>query len=302
MQPLPLGALDEALPAPQVEALPPAARGRRLRRLLLRPTALIAVAGCLLLIVLTVAGPRLAPYAPGALDLNSQYSPPTLRHLFGTDDLGRDIFSRIIVGAQYSLTAVAVVLGSALAIGLLVGSVAGYAGGAADDVLMRVTDIFLAFPGVVLALAIAAALGPGLTSAMLALAAIWWPTYARLVRGQVLSIKNNAYVEAARSLGASNARIVVVHIWRNGIAPILVQLTLDMGNVLVSFAGLSFLGLGAAVGTPEWGAMVSAGQTYLMTNWWLSTFPGLAIFATALLLNMLGDTIQDVISSGATRL
>ena len=302
MQSLPLDPVEAAIPAPAVEALPPAARGRRLWRLLRRPTALVAVAGCLTLIVLAAAGPRLAPYAPGALDLANQYSPPTSLHLFGTDDLGRDIFSRVIVGTQYSLTAVAVVLGSALVIGLLVGSVAGYAGGLADDVLMRVTDIFLAFPGVVLALAIAAALGPGLTSAMLALAAIWWPTYARLVRGQVLSLKSNAYVEAARSLGASNTRIVVTHIWRNGIAPILVQLTLDMGNVLVSFAGLSFLGLGAAVGTAEWGAMVSAGQSYLMTNWWLSTFPGLAIFVTALLLNMLGDTIQDLMSSGATRI
>ena len=136
---------------------------------------------------------------------------------------------------------------------------------------------------------------------MLAIAAVWWPTYARLIRGQVLSIKHNAYVDAARSLGASHARVIVSHILRNGIAPVLVQLTLDMGNVLVSFAGLSYLGLGAAIGTPEWGAMVNAGQQYLLTSWWLSTFPGLAIFLTALLLNMLGDTVQDILSSGAAR-
>ncbi len=301
MRQLPLGVGDVALAPTEPEALAPSTGRRRLLRLLRRPTALIAVTGVAVLIVLAIAGPLLAPYAPGALDLANQLSPPTAAHPFGTDDLGRDILSRVIVGTQYSLAAVAVVLGSALVIGIAVGAIAGYAGGLPDDVLMRVTDIFLAFPGVVLALAIAAALGPGLTSAMLALAAIWWPTYARLVRGQVLALKSNDYVDAARSLGASDTRIVVIHILRNGIAPVLVQLTLDMGNVLVSFAGLSFLGLGAAVGTAEWGAMVSAGQSNLLTNWWLSTFPGLAIFVSALVLNMLGDTIQDILASGVTR-
>lgn len=301
MRQLPISAGEAAIAPAELEPLWPSARRRRLLRLLRRPTALIALASVAVLIVLAVAGSRLAPYPPGALDLGNQLAPPTLAHPFGADDLGRDIFSRVIVGAQYSLVAVAAVLGSALVIGIAVGAIAGYTGGLADDILMRVTDIFLAFPGVVLALAIAAALGPGLTSAMLALAAIWWPTYARLVRGQVLSVKSNDYVDAARSLGASGTRIVVVHILRNGIAPVLVQLTLDMGNVLVSFAGLSFLGLGAAVGTAEWGAMVSAGQSNLLTNWWLSTFPGLAIFLSALALNMLGDTIQDILSSGVTR-
>ncbi len=165
---------------------------------------------------------------------------------------------------------------------------------------MRFTDIFLAFPGIVLALAISAALQPSLTSAVVAIAAVWWPTYARLVRGQVLAIKNNAYVDAARSIGASHRRIIIAHILRNGIAPVLVQLTLDMGNVLVTFAGLSYLGLGAAVGTPEWGTMVNDGQQYLLTNWWLSTFPGLAIFVTALLLNMLGEMAQEMLAPGMT--
>ena len=184
-------------------------------------------------------------------------------------------------------------------IGFTVGAVAGYVGGLADDLLMRVTDIFLAFPGVVLALAISAALGPGLTSAILALAAIWWPTYARLVRGQVLALKPHGYVDAARALGASHQRILLAHLLPNGIAPVLVQVSLDMGNVLVSFAGLSYLGLGAALGTAEWGAMVNAGGTNLLTNWWLSTFPGLAIFLTALLLNLLGDMAQDMLATGA---
>ena len=198
---------------------------------------MLGVAG---LLVLTVAGSWIAPYDPEAISPADQFYAPSWQHLFGTDDLGKDVFSRVIAGTHYSLTAVAVVLSSALIIGILVGATAGYAGGMVEEILMRITDIFLAFPGILLALAVAAALGPGLGSAMAAIAAVWWPTYARLVRGQVLSIKNNDYVDAARSLGSSHLRIIVVHILRNGIGPVLVQLTLDMGNVLVTFAGLSY--------------------------------------------------------------
>jgi peptide/nickel transport system permease protein len=304
MQPVSMSPAEPAVATPAVEAEPmlPAARRRRLLHIARRPSTIIALIGVLVLLVLAFFGSRLAPYDPEAIDPVNQFTAPTWGHLFGTDDLGKDIFSRVIAGTHYSLTAVAVVLTTALIIGLLVGATAGYAGGLVEEILMRVTDIFLAFPGIVLALAIAAALGPGLTSAIIAIAVVWWPTYARLVRGQVLAIKNNDYVDAARSLGASHARIVVVHILRNGIAPVLVQLTLDMGNVLVTFAGLSYLGLGAEVGTAEWGAMVNAGQQYLLTNWWLATFPGLAIFLTALILNMLGDTIQEVLAPGATAL
>jgi peptide/nickel transport system permease protein len=238
------------------------------------------------------------PTIPTASTLPINFSAPTWGHLFGTDDLGKDIFSRVIAGTHYSLTAVVVVLATALIVGTVIGAAAGYAGGWLEEILMRVTDIFLAFPGIVLALAIAAALGTGLVAAVSAIAAVWWPTYARLVRGQVLAIKNNTYVDAARSLGASHTRIILSHILRNGIAPVLVQLTLDMGNVLVTFAGLSYLGLGAAIGTPEWGAMVNAGQQYLLTSWWLPTFPGLAIFLTALVLNLLGETVQELLAPG----
>lgn len=272
------------------------ARRRRIRTVLRRPSSILALLGTALVAVLAIAGTRLAPYDPDAIDPVNQYLTPSWQHLFGTDDLGKDIFSRVISGTHFSVTAVLVVLVIALTVGTLIGATAGYVGGLVEEILMRFTDIFLAFPGVVLALAIAAALGRGLTSAMLAIAAVWWPTYARLTRGQVLAIKNNAYVDAARSLGASHTRIIVSHILRNGIAPVLVQLTLDMGNVLVTFAGLSFLGLGAEIGTPEWGAMVNEGQQYLLTNWWLSTFPGLAIFLTALILNLLGDTIQELLA------
>ncbi len=290
-----------AAPAADAESLLPSARRKRLLHILRRPSSIIAMLGVLLLIALALFGTAIAPYSPGALDLANQFSGPGAQHLFGTDDLGRDIFSRVIVGTQYSLMAVVIVLSIALVVGIIVGASAGYIGGLTDEVLMRVTDIFLAFPGIVLALAIAAALGPSITNGVIAIAAIWWPTYARLVRGQVLALKNNDYVDAARSLGSSNVRIIVSHILRNGIAPVLVQLTLDMGNVLVTFAGLSYLGLGAPVGTAEWGAMVNAGQTNILTNWWLSTFPGLAIFLTALDLNLLGDMFQDILAPGAAR-
>jgi peptide/nickel transport system permease protein len=274
------------------------ARHRRLFLIVRRPTSIVALIGVVVLAVSSVFGSRLAPYGADHIDPINEFAAPTSQHWFGTDDLGRDIFSRVMTATHYSITAVAVVLAFALLVGLIVGATAGYVGGLAEEILMRFTDIFLAFPGVVLALAIAAALHPGLTSAMAALAAIWWPTYARLIRGQVLAVKNNDYVDAARSLGASHLRIVTSHILRNGIAPVLVQLTLDMGNVLVTFAGLSFLGLGAEVGSAEWGAMVNEGQAYLLTNWWVATFPGLAIFLTALVLNMLGETIQEILAPG----
>jgi peptide/nickel transport system permease protein len=290
-----------AAPIAEAETLLPSARRKRLLHILRRPSSIIAMLGVLLLIVLALFGTAIAPYSAGALDLAAQFSGPSTQHLAGTDDLGRDIFSRVIVGTQYSIMAVVIVLSIALVVGIVVGASAGYIGGLTDEVLMRVTDIFLAFPGIVLALAIAAALGPSITNGVIAIAAIWWPTYARLVRGQVLALKNNDYVDAARSLGSSNVRIIVSHILRNGIAPVLVQLTLDMGNVLVTFAGLSYLGLGAPVGTAEWGAMVNAGQANILTNWWLSTFPGLAIFLTALDLNLLGDMIQDILAPGAVR-
>lgn len=293
-------AVEALQPTADEVSLLPSARRRRVLHILRRPSSIIALVGALCIAVLSVAGGMLAPYSPDAIDPVNQYLAPTWQHLFGTDDLGKDIFSRVIAGTHYSITSVLVVLSIALVVGSLMGAIAGYVGGLVEEILMRITDIFLAFPGIVLALAIAAALGRGLTAATIAIAAVWWPTYARLIRGQVLSIKNNAYVDAARSLGASHTRIITSHILRNGIAPVLVQLTLDMGNVLVTFAGLSYLGLGAEIGTPEWGAMVNEGQSYLLTNWWLSTFPGLAIFLTALILNLLGDTIQELLAPGMT--
>jgi peptide/nickel transport system permease protein len=213
----------------------------------------------------------------------------------GTDDLGRDVLSRVMVGARYSLLAVVIVLTIALTVGTLIGATAGYVGGIVDELLMRFTDIFFAFPGIVLALALAAALGPSLTNGMIAIAAIWWPVYARLVRGQVLSVKNNTYVDAAHALGVPGRSIVWRHLLPNSMAPVIVQLSLDMGNVLVTAAALSFIGLGAQLPTAEWGLMVSVDSQNILTAWWQSTFPGLAIFATALAFNTAGDIMQDIL-------
>ena len=280
----------------------PWARRRRLRRVLLRPQAIIVGLAVLILVILAVFGPALAPYDPINPDPVNEFLPPSAAHLMGTDDLGRDVLSRVMAGTRYSLLAVAIVLSLALLVGTVVGALAGYAGGLVDELLMRATDIVLAFPGIVLALALAAALGPSLTNGMLALAAIWWPTYARLVRGQVLSVKQNAYVEAARALGIPVRGILLRHVLRNCMAPVIVQLSLDMGNVLVAAAGLSFIGLGAQLPTPEWGLMVSVDAQNVLNAWWQSTFPGLAIFLAALTFNLAGDVLQDVLVPNARAL
>ena len=277
----------------------PAARRRRLRHALLRPQAIIVGVAVLCLVILAIFGPALAPYNPTNPDPVNEFLGPSTAHLMGTDDLGRDVFSRVMAGTRYSLLAVAIVLTLALLVGTVVGALAGYAGGLVDELLMRATDIVLAFPGIVLALALAAALGPSLTNGMLALGAIWWPTYARLVRGQVLSVKQNAYVEAARALGIPVGGILLRHVLRNCMAPVIVQLSLDMGNVLVAAAGLSFIGLGAQLPTPEWGLMVSVDAQNVLNAWWQSTFPGLAIFLAALTFNLAGDVLQDVLVPNA---
>lgn len=275
---------------------------RRIRRVLLRPQPIIVGVAVLILLVLAIFGPELVPYNPINPDPVNEFLGPSPAHLMGTDDLGRDVFSRVIVGTRYSLMAVAIVLSIALVAGIVIGAVAGYAGGIVDELLMRVTDIFLAFPGIVLALALAAALGPSLVNGMIALGVIWWPTYARLVRGQVLSVKQNAYIEAARALGVPTRRILLGHVLRNAMSPVIVQLSLDMGNVLVAAAGLSFIGLGAQLPTPEWGLMVSADAQNVLNAWWQSTFPGLAIFVTALTFNLAGDILQDVLTPNARAL
>lgn len=262
-----------------------------------KPVLIFSLVVVLGIVVLTFFGERLAPYDPLAIDMPAKLQPPSPAHLMGTDDMGRDILSRIMAGARLSTATIAVIMSSSLVVGILVGTLAGYLGGRTDEALMRLTEVFLAFPALILALAIVAALGPSLINAMLAISAVWWPWYARMVRGQVLAVKENQYVEAARSLGAGGFRIVTRHILPNCLMPVIIQASMDMGSALVTTAGLSFIGLGAQAPTPEWGAMVGVGRRYFLSAWWVATFPGLAIFVTILALNLLGDALQDILWS-----
>jgi peptide/nickel transport system permease protein len=228
------------------------------------------------------------------IHFNQKLLPPSAQHLFGTDDYGRDIFSMVVYGAQTSLRICLMVVAISTLIGVILGGLAGYFGGVIDEVLMRITDVFLSIPYLILALAIAAALGRSIDHIMEAMIITWWPTYARLLRGQVLAIREQQYVEAARSVGASNSRILFRHILPNSFAPLLVQITLDLGAVLLVAAGLSFIGLGASPGTAEWGLMISEGRTVMFHAWWYVTFPGLAILMVVLGFNLLGDGLRDV--------
>ncbi|HEV2012161.1 MAG TPA: ABC transporter permease, partial [Candidatus Limnocylindria bacterium] len=221
--------------------------------------------------------PLLAPADPLAQSLGSRLEPPSAAHWLGTDQLGRDILSRLLYGARISLVIGLVVVVSAGTFGTLVGIVAGYAGGLVDEALMRFTEVFLAFPPLILAMAIAGALGPSLTNAIIAIAAVTWAVYARLARGQLLSLRRREFVEAARAIGASRVRILVRHLLPNALAPLLVQASFDMGSAIIAAAGLSFIGFGAQPPTPEWGVMISEGRNFISTEPWLSLFPGLAI-------------------------
>jgi peptide/nickel transport system permease protein len=246
-------------------------------------------------VLVGLVGYRMAPYKHDEINIEKRFLPPSSPHWFGTDVLGRDILSRMLVGTRISLTVGAIVLVIALAVGGTLGGFAGYFGGFVDGVVMRVTEVFLAFPGLVLAMAVNAALGPSLFGAMVAISFVWWPGYARLVRGQVLALKQTAFVEAARALGNGDSRIIWKHILPHCLSPIIVKLTLDVGLVILTTAKLSFIGLGAQPPTPEWGAMVNEGRAFIIDQWWWSTFPGLAIMATVVGFNLLGDGLRDTL-------
>jgi peptide/nickel transport system permease protein len=236
--------------------------------------------------------PRLSPYSPRQVDVLARLKPPSAEHLFGTDSLGRDVLSRVLVGARVSLPAGLIVVLIAAAFGTIYGGVAAYAGAKVEEVQMRVTDLFLSFPPLLLAMAIAAGLGKGVLNTIVAMAIVWWPKYARLARSLVLVQRSLEYVEAARALGQGAGRTLARHIVPNAIGPVVALLALDVGNAMITFAGLSFLGLGVVPPTPEWGAMVSEGQV-LIDQWWVSTFPGLAIFTVVMGFNFLGDALRD---------
>lgn len=249
----------------------------------------------LCLLVVVVFAPQIAPYSPTKLNASERLQPPSVRHLFGTDAGGRDIFSRVVYGARISFRVAVVVVAIAASVGAAIGTIAALCGGLIDEVLMRFTDIFLAFPPLILAMAVNTGLGAGIESAMLAVAVSWWTGYARMIRGQVMTTKNNLYVDAARALGASRWRTVFHHILPNCISPTIVMVTLDAGTVVLTVAGLSFIGLGAQPPTAEWGSMVSQGRGYILTQWWWPTFPGLALCWMVVGVNLFGDFLRDLL-------
>ncbi len=276
-----------------IEVAPLAARPPGVGRVLRRTTAKVGLAITVLFLLLTVAAPLVAPYDPFDQDLSSALSPPVIGHWFGTDQYGRDMLSRVLYGTRTALLAVVVADGLALAAGCTMGLVGGFLGGRADAVVMRVVDVLLAFPYLLLALIIVAALGPGLTNSMIAIGIVYTPQYARLIRGQVLAVRQADYVRAARAVGAGRLRIMLRHVLPNSVTPIMVMATLQAGSVIVETAGLSFLGLGAQPPSPDWGALLADGQSYFLTAWWIATFPGLAIFVVVVGFNLLGDALRD---------
>ena len=250
----------------------------------------------LALVLMSLLTPILATHDPYAQDLSLRLTPPGEAGFWlGSDELGRDIYSRIVHGASITLMIVALVAVTAPVIGLLVGTVSGYMGGWVDAVLMRITDIFLAFPRLILALAFVAALGAGIENAVLAITLTAWPPYARIARAETLTIRNADFIAAIQLQGAGPLRIIMGHIWPLCLSSIIIRVTLDMAGVILTAAGLGFLGLGAQPPLPEWGAMISAGRKFILDQWWVATMPGLAIFIVSLGFNLLGDGLRDVL-------
>lgn len=258
----------------------------------------LAMAGLVVVVVMiamSLLAPVLATHDPGAQALDNRLAPPSLAHWLGTDELGRDIYSRILYGGRVTLGMVVAVVLLVAPIGLAVGCIAGYAGGIADRVLMRVTDVFLAFPRLILALAFVAAIKPGVTSAVLAIVLTAWPPYARLARAETLSIRNTDFIAAVRLTGASPARIVLRHVVPLCLGSLVVRVTLDMSGIILTAAALGFLGMGAQPPSPEWGAMIATARRFILEQWWVPTVPGVAIFVASLAFNLLGDGLRDVL-------
>ncbi len=262
------------------------------------PLSVIGFSLVALFLIVAMVGPAIITYPAdvrGAIHMDQKLKPPTSGHPFGTDEVGRDIYTQVVMGTRLSLQIGLIIILIAMGIGIPLGMAAGYMGGWVNEVIMRITDIFLSVPGLLLALAIVGALGPGIKNAMIALSLVWWPGYVRLVQGKTLALREESFVEAARSLGASKFRLLFSHLLPNCASPIIVKASMDMGMAILFAANLGFIGVGAQPPEPEWGAMISAGRNYLPDHWWLATFPGLAILITVLGFNLLGDGLRDVL-------
>ena len=271
-------------------------RKNALQRFFRHPTGVVGLSIIGFFIVISLLAPVLRPYdAARDRNLRARLNPPSAEHWFGTDELGRDIFSRIVWGSRLTLYVIILVAIIAAPVGILVGTVAGYFGGIIDTVLMRITDIFLAFPKLILALAFVAALGPGIENAIIAIAITSWPPYARIARAETITIRNSDFIRAIKLQGAGPLRIITKHIMPLCLSSLIVRVTLDMAGIILTAAGLGFLGLGAQPPSPEWGAMTSAGRSYILDQWWLITMPGTAIFIVSLAFNLLGDGLREVL-------
>ena len=263
--------------------------------LLRNPLSVLGGIIILALVLTAIFAPWLAPYSAIGQDLANRLAPPSSTHLMGTDELGRDIFSRVIWGSQITLTIVGLVALISAPLGLLVGAVAGYFGGWTDRLLMGFTDIFLSMPKLILALAFVAALGPGINNAIIAIAITSWPAYARIARAETLTIRNSEFIAAVQLQGASPLRVIVGHVLPLCTSSMIIRVTLDMAGVILTAAGLGFLGLGAQPPLPEWGAMISRGRTFILDQWWVATMPGFAIIIVSLGFCFIGDGLRDVL-------
>ncbi len=277
---------------------------RGLRRFRANPLSMLGLTALIILAIIALLAPQIVPFpedALGNMRALDRLKPPSAPYYFGTDHVGRDIFSRVLLGTGLALQVGAVIIFLASLIGVTIGALAGYFGGWADDLLMRMTDIFLTVPALVLAIAVTAALGKGLLNVMIGISLVWWPGFARLTRSLVLTLREEAFVEAAQSIGVGHPRIIFRHILPNTLSPIVVKMSTDFGFAVLTAAALGFIGLGAQPPTPEWGAMINDGRAYFPEEWWVSTFPGMAIFVMVFSWNLLGDGIRDLLDPRSSR-
>ena len=264
-----------------------------IRTIVKNPISATGLVIIVVLVILSIISPFIAPYDPIDVVLESRLLPPSSEHWLGTDNFGRDILSRILIGSRLSLISGFVVIFTAVIIGIVAGSLAGYYGKWVDEIIMRITDIFMAFPSFLLAMIVVSVLGKGVGNVLIAMVIVWWPIYTRLIRGQVLVLRETPMIESERALGASSGRILLRHVLPNSFTPVLVQASMDVGFAILVVAGLSFLGLGAQPPIPEWGSMIAEGRTYIEIAWWFPVFPGITISAAVLGFNLFGDGLRD---------